>query len=143
MITYFDTSALVKKYNLEDHSDKVIEVWNNSETIITSIITFAEIMAVFGRKYQDNALAKNDYNKAVKDIEYDWKALTIVNISNQLLTNIKFKTQEYNLRGFDAIHLCSALYFKDKMELKEVTFACFDKQLNRAAENESFTLINH
>jgi hypothetical protein len=39
----------------------------------------------------------------------------------------------YPLRGFDAIHLASALIVHDRLP-EEYLFACFDKKLLRAAQ---------
>jgi predicted nucleic acid-binding protein len=41
MTIYFDTSALVKKYNLEEGSENVINQWNQSEKVFTSVVTYA------------------------------------------------------------------------------------------------------
>jgi predicted nucleic acid-binding protein len=141
MITYFDTSALVKKYNLEDNSDKVIETWNNSESVVTSTLTYAEIMAVFGRKYQDKLISKKEYTQVIKSIDSDWKTMTLINISEELFDIIKTKTKAFYLRGFDAVLLSSAIYYRDSLIENHISFACFDKQLNSAAEKGGFLLI--
>lgn len=48
-------------------------------------------------------------------------------------------TDRHPLRGFDAIHLASALLLKNKTR-SDVSFSCFDERLKEAAQAEG--LIN-
>ena len=46
------------------------------------------------------------------------------------------------LRGFDAIHLASALVFTNSKEI-DLVFVCFDHALNEAAMKEGLKVINN
>lgn len=46
------------------------------------------------------------------------------------------------LRGFDAIHLASALVFTNSKEI-DLFFACFDQTLNEAAMKEGLKVIHN
>lgn len=48
----------------------------------------------------------------------------------------------HNLKGFDAVHLASALSLKEQIDGIELFFSCFDKNLNQAAQKEGFKVHN-
>ena len=53
MITYFDTSALVKTIVAEPDSDAASEIWNASDVRLTSMITYAEARATLAAAARD------------------------------------------------------------------------------------------
>ncbi|MBA4392363.1 MAG: VapC toxin family PIN domain ribonuclease [Desulfobacca sp.] len=135
MILYCDTSALIKRYVEEDGSKEVDHLWERGSEIITSTVAFAEIMAAFRRKYREGILSKSGYLKTVSEFKKEYPKLILVSISpdlNQMVEKLLFK---HSLRGFDAIHLASALLIQNEGPLT-VNFACFDRQLNKAAAEE-------
>jgi hypothetical protein len=46
----------------------------------------------------------------------------------------------HNLKGFDGVQLASALLLKEETDGIELFFSGFDKNLNRAAQKEGFTI---
>ena len=46
----------------------------------------------------------------------------------------------HSLRGYDAVHLASALTLKREADGITVFFSCFDKNLNRAARKEGLMI---
>jgi len=45
------------------------------------------------------------------------------------------------VEGFDAIHLSALKFLKNRDNNITVAFSCFDKELNRAAALEGFTVL--
>lgn len=135
MILYCDTSALIKRYVEEDGSDQVDHLWEGGSTVVTSTVAFAEIMATIARKYREGILSKSGYQKTISEFKSDYIKLILVPIGpelNQLIEKLLFK---HPLRGFDTIHLASALLIHKEGPLA-VQFACFDRRLNQAATEE-------
>ena len=64
----------------------------------------------------------------------NWRANAIIGVTklNQIIEGLLLKHQ---LRGFDVIHLASALLMHKDSHLA-TRFACFDHALNKAAEEE-------
>lgn len=135
MILYFDTSALIKRYVEEDGSKEVDHLWEGSSEIITSVVAFAEIIAAFRRKYREGIISKAGYSKTVSEFKNEYSELILVSISPDLNQVIERLLLKHPLRGFDAIHLASALLIQKEGPLA-VNFACFDHQLNKTAAEE-------
>ena len=139
MILYCDTSALIKRYVEEDGTDQVDHLWEEGSAVVTSTVAFAEIMATIGRKYREGILSKSIYQKTISEFKNDYTRLILVPISlelNQLIEKLLFK---HPLRGFDAIHLASALLIHKEGPLA-VKFVCYDRRLNQAAAEEGLVI---
>ena len=135
MILYCDTSALIKRYVAEEKAEAVNEFWDNASVITTSVVAFAETMAVFSRKFREGVLSSEEYKETVKEFKSDYKHLLLVPLNEDLNISIENLLKRHSLRGFDAIHLASAIIFKQPADA-ELIFACFDHALNHAAKKE-------
>ena len=63
-------------------------------------------------------------------------------INNDLNALIEDLAARHPLRGFDAIHLASAITFTQS-ENVEMVFACFDDTLNQSALKEGLIISFH
>ncbi len=135
MILYLDTSALVKRYFKEPHSDEIISRWKSAPQIVTSSVAFAETMASIYRKKREAKLADALISEVVRSFHRDWDSLVRVEVNDELNVYIERVVEGYPLRGFDSIHLASALAIKEMLP-EDVVFACFDDKLSRAARAE-------
>lgn len=135
MILYCDTSALVKRYVEEDRSDEVDDIWEEAVEVATSTVAFAESMATFRRKFREGVLSEVEYTQTVTEFKNEYTRLILVSISSELNRIIEELLLKYPLRGFDAIHLGSALLIH-KGDLLVTMFACFDQALNEVAKEE-------
>ena len=135
MILYCDTSALIKRYVEENRSDEVDGLWEEAVGVVTSTVAFAETVSTFRRKYREGVLSEIGYIQTVAEFKSEYPRLILVPISSELNRIIEEVLLEHPLRGFDAIHLGSALLI-DKGSHLATRFACFDDVLNKAAEEE-------
>jgi predicted nucleic acid-binding protein len=135
MILYLDTSALVKKYFKEDGSPDVISLWKKSSAIVTSSIAYAEGMAAFYRKKREVKLKDKSFKKIINSFHKDYQSFICVQATNDLNSYIRRIVSTYPLRGFDAIHLASALIVQEILP-QDFIFACFDQVLLKAAYSE-------
>ncbi len=139
MILYCDTSALIKRYVEEEGTDAVDSLWTASLGIATSVVAFAETAAAFSRKLREGVLTGKEYAGALKIFKTDFGSFILVSITGALNAEIERLVRGYPLRGFDAIHLSSALTIKNSGSIP-VQFACFDRLLNEAALKEGIAL---
>jgi len=139
VILYCDTSALIKRYVEEEGSDDVDHVWSDSLGIATSVVAFAETLAAFSRKLREGVLTEKEYSAALKIFKADFYSLILVSITPGLNAMIERLVRGHTLRGFDAIHLSSALIIKGSGSIP-VQFACFDRHLNDAALKEGLAV---
>jgi len=135
MILYLDTSALVKRYFLESYSDEILSRWKSAAQIVTSFVAYAEMMASLYRKKREADLADTLIRKIADSFHQDWESFIRVEVNAELNGYINRVVEGYPLRGFDAIHLASALAIHE-MVPGDFVFACFDDRLARAAQLE-------
>lgn len=135
MILYLDTSALVKRYFMESHTDGVLQLWRQAAGIMTSAVAYAEAMAAFRRKERELPLDKGLIHSVIKDFLMDWPGFIRVEVSVDLNFHIDRLLKRYPLRGFDAIHLASGVLVHEHLA-DNLVFACFDQKLLLAAQQE-------
>ena len=136
MILYLDTSALLKKYFKENGSKDVISLWKDSNAIITSAVTYAETLASIYRKRRESRdIDAHIFRTVLESFQKDWKSFIRVDVNERLHEIINKLVAGHPLRGFDAIHLTSALLLHEKIE-DNFIFACYDKRLIKAAIEE-------
>lgn len=139
MILYWDTSALIKRYVEEEGTRAVDRLWSASTDRATSVVAFAETAAAFTRKFREGVLTEKEYAAALKTFKTDLDSFILIPITAALNAEIERLVRRYPLRGFDAIHLSSALIFKGSKTI-HVQFACFDHVLNEAALKEGLAI---
>lgn len=140
MILYTDTSALVKRYVKETGTDIVDAGWESASVIATSVVAYAESMAAYHRRQREGYLSRKDLRRICDKFKNDYKQFILVPIDHHLHEFIDDLLQHHPLRGFDAIHLASALIFNND-DGEETVFACFDANLNKAAEKEGMRTL--
>lgn len=140
MILYCDTSALIKRYVEEDGTEDVDRLWDESSAIATSIIAFAETISALSRRRCEGVLSDREYAETVAAFKRDFSSYILVPVNQSLNYSIEGLLSRHSLRGFDAIHLASAVIFAG-LKNNGVRFACFDRTLNRAAAEEGLAVV--
>lgn len=82
-------------------------------------------------------MSEPDFVKAVESLQEEWKELVAVEVTDTIFSDLLSVAKNYPLRGVDAIHLCTALWFRSRVKA-EVLFVCCDRNLLTAAEKERF-----
>lgn len=139
MILYLDTSALVKLYVAEAKSDAVKQLVEAAEVIATSRLAYVEARAAFARKRRERGVNPRDYQTILHDFERDWESYFIVDVAEILVKSAGQLAEKHALRGYDAVHLASALAVQREGG-QPVNFSCFDGGLARAARREGLTI---
>lgn len=135
MILYCDTSALIKRYVKEDGTQEVNRLWDEASGIVTSVVAFAEGVAVFHRKTKDGILPHKECGRVLQKFKSDYDNFILMPINRHVNAIVEKVAGRHPLRGFDAIHLASALVFHQSGN-EDLEFACFDQILNKAAGAE-------
>jgi predicted nucleic acid-binding protein len=135
MILYLDTSALLKRYFKEPHSNELLSKWKEANQIVTSSVAYAETMASFYRKKREVGLNSRVFNKLVNSFHLDWETFIRVEVNDDLNEAIHKVVAKHPLRGFDAIHLASAIITYERIS-EVFLFACFDEKLINGAQME-------
>ena len=135
MILYLDTSSLVKLY-VEETASADVEGWvGSAELTATSLIAYAEARAAFSRRFREHAYSSKDHKRLVSQFESDWKNFMAIHVTGELVRRAGDYAEKHGLRGFDAVHLASALTLREKLA-SPVTFSCYDIRLQNASQRE-------
>lgn len=133
MIVYLDTSALVKLYVKEAGTREVQRLIRESEAVVASWVAYAETRAAFARAVREKLTSPARHQERLAQFNQDWESVVRVELLPLVARNAGELAEIHGLRGFDAIHLASALWLRDKMG-GSFGFAAFDQRLRSAAE---------
>ena len=129
---YIDSSALIKRYIGEQGSDSV-QFWiNNAGSLITSMITFAEVAAAIARVRRMNLISVSAAAAAFNSLEGDWPSLQKLPLLEGTVIKAGNLVKSFDLRGYDAVQLASALIAQDLVG-RPIWLATFDQLLASAA----------
>jgi len=132
VILYLDASALVKRYIAEPGTSEVAEAIAAADVIGTSIISRAETAAALAKAVHTGTLTRQEAASALQVFRSEWPDLVRIQATEMLIARADALAWELGLRGYDAVHLASALLWKDGMG-EQVTMATFDHKLWEAA----------
>ena len=138
MFLYLDSSALVKCYIDEPHSDEVTHLMDQTLAIGTSAISRVEIGAALARAARANRLDAAGARGAQEQFAEDWPDLSKVPVTDTLLTRAERLAWKHGLRAYDAVQLAAALVCEETIVRfdESILFGCFDDQLTAAANEE-------
>lgn len=140
-MNYLDTSALIKRFVSEKGSPLILALIQRKEPIATAKIAYAEIYAGLTRKLREGGLSNAQYALAGRQFENDWSAYLRVDLQDTILLRARDLIVRHPLRGYDAVHLASALSLKEALD-EEMTFVAADERLLRAAKAEQLGILN-
>lgn len=141
MIYYLDTSALVKRYYSEAGSSWVHSLFVPDNILVASRVAYAELLAALARKRRVREVTERGFTSAVDSFQHEWQECVVVEVSDAVVADLLALVQRHALRGFDAIHLYSALWFRQRTKA-DLTFVSADHQSLRAAEDEGIEIAN-
>lgn len=107
--------------------------------VATSRVAYPEARAAFARRQRECAITRAALARAVAALDRDLDRFVVVELSAKVARRAGELAERRTLRGFDAIHLASAL------EVEELTgqmpgFYSFDDRLRAAAVTEGLAV---
>lgn len=140
MILFCDTSALMKLYANEQHSDWTRQQVTAASHCIVSQITWVEMCAAFGLKERTGQIHAVDAKAALARLRIEWPIYERCALDSTLLNTAGELALRFALRAYDSVQLASAL--QTYLQLgQNMVFCCFDKQLNTAAKALGIALL--
>ncbi|MBN1878280.1 MAG: type II toxin-antitoxin system VapC family toxin [Anaerolineae bacterium] len=147
MVSYYlDTSALLKRYVEELGSTWIRTQVSEATLLVSSELVIVEAVSAFNRRAREGGLSLTEYRR-VRDILYEDCRVQyqIVPVARSIIALACTLLENHQLRGYDAMHLATALTVKrslQKRELAPLTFVCADDHLNIAASAEGLRVDN-
>jgi predicted nucleic acid-binding protein len=148
---YMDASALVKRYSNEKGSGAVVARFESGEKIFTSMLSFSEVHSTLARKFRSMELSSLELAKLRENFLNDWLfSLSVLDLDSRTMSELPRLVEQYDLRAGDAIHLSSAFWLKDSIQLRRsrdqleefVEFGVADKRLVKIAQKCGLQVFN-
>jgi len=127
-IIYLDTSALLKRYIQEAGAEQVRQLLEEADQVATGMIARVEFASAVARLARSHAITEEEGERVWDDFSKDWEIITRLHVTAQGIERAADLARRYALRGYDAVHLASALLWQEKLNLP-VTLATFDREL--------------
>lgn len=141
MILYLDTSALVKLFVLEAHSEAVRGAVAAGGIVATQLLAYAEACSAFARL----AEARSDeslFERLHDELDAHWTEWEIVQVEERLVRRAGELCARYRLRGYDSVHLAAAERVRGiSSGYADFRFGVFDASLSRAARGLELPLL--
>jgi len=139
VILYADTSSLVKLYLAEEGSDEMRRLSSLADEVSSSNVAYAETRVAIARALREGRIREPEFRAARRKFEVEWADLPAVILRDEILRRAGDLGDRHPIRGFDAIHLASAIALREQVS-SDVRFASADRRLGGAATAEGFRL---
>ena len=130
MTVYFETSAIVKLVMIERGSDRADALWDASDLLVTSRLSYAEARAALAAARRSGRLTRKGMEDAKTALDGRFEEVDQVEVTPDLVRSAGDLAEEHGLPGYDAIHLASAL----SLEAPELILVTWDQDLAIAGE---------
>lgn len=138
MILYLDTSSIVKLY-IEEAGTEAVRRWaEEAEMLATCRVACSELISALHRRFRCGDILKKEYRLLADGFLKEWGNFAVIDFDEIEAARL---VEKYGLRGFDAIHLSALNLLKNRDKNISVAFSSFDKELNKAASSEGFTVL--
>jgi uncharacterized protein len=127
VITYIDTSVLMKVFIDEAGTAESEQIWLRASALVCAEIGYVEIRAALSAARRASRIEQSAYEAAKFELEELWAQVEIVAISEAIIRSAGDLAESSRLRGYDAVHLAAAV------EVRATVMASADKALCEAA----------
>ena len=132
MWTYFDTSALVKRYVDEPGRREVLRLLRRNECV-TSAVLPVELRSGLRRRVAEGSIDAARLPAILKHVAVDRPYWTLVEVGIDVLAGAETLVAAHPIRTLDAIHVASAQLFATRMSMPGLTFVSADKRQTETA----------
>ncbi len=136
---YFDTSTLVKRYVRERGSIQARGLLRRYKFLSSSIAP-VELLSALTRRHGQRELSDRDYTAILSRIKQDRAFWELVEVNPAVLARAEETVLNLKVRALDAVHLASAMIFKDSTG-RPLAFVTSDEQQFAAAQKCDLDVI--
>jgi len=136
VITYVDTSTLIKLLIDEVGTTEVGLIWDEPDVLVSVRVGHVEARAALAAARRQGRISNDVFASAVDGLEVLWSQLSVLEIDEDLMRLAGDLATAHGLRGYDAVHLAGAhLVAAD-------VFSSADRRLCAAASSDGFHVAN-
>ena len=136
MITYFDTSSLLKFIIKEIGSEENLNIWNFSDEKVCSQLTRTEMHSALMRKVREGSISASAMRARLNAMDNLFADVVLVDITSEVIDASCELVKELPLKSADAIHLATALMVRADL------FSSSDKKLCAAASESGIAVTD-
>lgn len=143
MILHLDTSALVRLYVEETHSERVRSSVAEASLVSCHELAYVELGAALARKLRSGDISDSEHARCLAQFEADWRRLYVIGITETLLREAVKLARNHGLRAYDSVHLAAVKSIHQlTRERVPLRFAVFDTRLRDAARTEGTQVLD-
>jgi len=109
VITYVDTSTLLKLVVEEPGSDVAAVIWDSADVLASVGLVVVEARAALAAAHRAGRLTGDQHRESKSEAEALIEELHLVEVTDELITAAADLAEAESLRGYDAVHLAGAL----------------------------------
>lgn len=136
MITYVDTSSLLKLLIEEDGSDRAGLIWDTADALVSVALVLVEGRAALAAAQRGRRLSTSQYRRAVHEFGVLLDEIAVVEVTEDLLGRAARLAEDEGLRAYDAVHLAAAI------TVEATIFSSADADLCDAAQRRGLHVSN-
>jgi predicted nucleic acid-binding protein len=110
VITYVDTSTLLKLLVEEEGSDRAELVWDTADTLASVSLVVVEARAALAAATRGAHLTTQQHKQAKDELSALTGDLHLAAVTDDLIALAANLAEAEGLRGYDAVHLAAALH---------------------------------
>jgi predicted nucleic acid-binding protein len=137
MIVYFDSSAVVKLLLKEDGWRVVRDLWATATRRVVSRIAYPEVRAGLAAAVRSRRIGPGTLDDAIEDLNSSYMASNVIDVDVLMAVGAGQLTERYALRGYDAVHLASAL----SVRTPRLVVATWDRRLSQAVTACGYAVV--
>ena len=136
MITYVDTSSVLKLVIDEDGSERAGLVWDTADSLASVALIVVEGRAALAAARRAGRLDARQHRRAREAFAALVDELAVVEVTEELIADAADLAEDEALRGYDAVHLAAAL------TIEATVLASADIALCDAAQRRGLHVAN-
>lgn len=136
MITYVDTSTLIKLIVDEEGSDRAELIWQSADSVASVSLVVVEARAALAAAERGKRLSVDQLRAAKTELAAFVDDLHLVEVTEELIEVAAQLAEAESLRGYDAVHLAAALF------VGAMVLSSADRTLCQAAERQGLHIAD-
>lgn len=136
MITYVDTSSLIKLIVDEEGSERAELIWRSADSVASVSLVVVEARAALAAAERARRLSVAQSRVAKTELAAFVDDLHLVEVTEELIERAAQLAETESLRGFDAVHLATALF------VSAAVLTSADRALCEAAERQGLHIAD-
>jgi predicted nucleic acid-binding protein len=113
-------------------------IMQTSERVASASIAYAELRAALAAALWRGRIAMDQRDERMRTLEKLWDRIAEIPLDRPLIRRAGDLAEHQRLRGYAAVHLAALQAFGAP---GDVTFACWDEDLRRAARGLGYSLL--